>query len=284
MKRRIRNRYLALVAPILYWDRSFTTVTFLVFSAILLMVSIFNPPALVRVRVFTMDALSPVVETISMPVQFVSQSVRDVTGLSQLQARNAMLETENARLKEWYQTALLLEAENKSLKDLLNLKQEPGFKYLTARVISDAGNSFVKSVLIKAGAEDGILKGHVALSSSGLIGRVIESADQSARILLLTDINSRVPVIVEGSNQQAVLSGDNTNKPVLRYLPDDTKIADGARIITSGHGGIFPSGLPVGVTALDEAGNMSVNLYADFSHMQYVRVMLPDERQLIPAQ
>ena len=281
MKRRNHSRYMAMIYPMMYWDRSLTTIAFILLSIVLLMMSIFNPDSVASIRSGAMNSLSPIVSAISAPVQFVSQFVRDVSGLSQLQARNALLETENARLKEWYQTALLLEAENKSLKDLLNLKQEPGHKYVSARVISDAGNSFVKTIMIKSGKADEVDKGHVALSSNGLIGRVVESADEAARILLLTDINSRVPVIVQGSNQHAVMAGDNTSTPNLRYLPSDTTIADGARIVTSGNGGIFPAGLPIGITQIDSNGKINVKLYADFNHLQYVRIMSPDNTNLI---
>jgi rod shape-determining protein MreC len=106
-----------------------------------------------------------------------------------------------------------------------------------------------------------------------LVGRVSEAGARAARILLITDLNSRVPVVVEGSQQRAVLAGDNSERPSLRYLEADSAIRIGDRIITSGQGGIFPPGLPVGVVAALDGGLARIEPYAELSRVDYLRLV-----------
>ncbi len=236
------------------------------------MLSAFQPAALGGVRAGTADLFAPVLAAVSKPVQQASDFVRDVTGLAELQAENAHLQQENIRLREWYQAALLLEAENKSLRDLLNVKIEPQHSYITGRIIADSGNAYVKSLLVAAGKKDGVRKGQAVISGDGLIGRVVEDGNKSSRVLLITDINSRVPILVENSSQHAILAGTNAAMPVLQHMQQDSDIQEGARIVTSGHGGLFPQGLPVG-RVIVEGDVKYVKLYADVNKMVHVRIV-----------
>lgn len=240
-----------------------------------------RPDAVGGLRSGAADIFAPVLTVVSKPVQDAAAFVRDVSGIAGLQAENQLLREENIRLREWYQAAQLLEAENKSLRDLLNVKLDPQNTYITTRVMGDGGNAFVKSLLLAGGNRDGIKKNQAVLSGEGLIGRIIEAGSRSSRVLLITDINSRVPVLVEDSRQHAILAGTNGDMPRLEHLPPDSDIAIGARIITSGHGGIFPSGLPVGRVEMDAGGVPYVKLYADMAKLIHVRaVNLPEDPNL----
>src|SRR3546814_10996914 len=103
--------------------------------------------------------------------------------------------------------------------------------------------------MINLGAANGIEDGQAVLGRRGLLGRIVQTGERSARILLITDLNARIPVLVESSRHRAILGGDNTEQPELLYLPRDSKVAVGNRIITSGPGGMFPAGLPVAVVS-----------------------------------
>ena len=235
--------------------------------------SFISPQSVSGVRMGVSDALAPVLSTVTKPLVQAADIVRNASGLGDLQAENIRLKQENLRLKEWYQTALLLEAENKSLKDLLNVKVEPHYKTVTTRVLADSGNAFAKSILIAAGSNDGIQKGQAVMAGEGLIGRVIETGKQTSRVLLITDINSRVPVLVEDTRQHAILAGQNRNATYLAHLPLDSNVKEGARIITSGHGGIFPHGLAVGRVSSTQNSQLGVEPFADFSRVVHVRVL-----------
>jgi len=273
LKRRSLSKSFSRISPVPLGGRGFASFIFVLVAMASLIFSTVNPQGAGAVRANVADALGPVLGTISKPLQSAALFVRDVSGLSELQAENARLEQENVRLREWYQTALLLEAENKSLRDLLHVKIEPEHRYITARILADAGSNFVKSLLVEAGMNDGANKGQAVVSGEGLIGRVVESGRNVSRVLLVTDINSRVPVLVEDSRQHAILAGQNDTLPALVHLPPDSEIKNGARIITSGNGGLFPQGLPVGRVMKGADGVYKVQLFADFDRLLHVRIV-----------
>lgn len=249
-----------------------TSMLFIATGLVLFFLSSANSSALQGVRIAVTDALAPVIAAVNKPVQVAADQVAAITGIAQLQDEVEKLRQENARLREWHAAALTLQAENTRLSDLLKLKvPEPG-GFISARVISDAGNTFAQSVLVLAGEPDGVTKGQSVLSGDGLIGRVIESGEKASRILLLTDINSRVPIVIEGQEIRAILAGQNHPYPSLEHLPPDHKVESGARVVTSGHGGMFMPGLPVGQTYVDEQGRVFVQLFAAMDRLNYVRI------------
>lgn len=257
---------------------------FAMLAIVALVFSSLNPAGVSMMRTAISDGLAPVFSLISVPSQNAVGLVKDLTGLTNLQAENTRLSKENAKLREWYQTALRLDNENKSLRDLLHLKVQSRHSYITARVLTDSGNTFVKNILVTAGAVDGVDKTQAVLSGDGVVGRIIESGNRTSRVLLITDINSRLPVIVEGSQQQAILAGRNDEPPVLLHIPADQALENNARVVTSGLGGIFPPGLPVGRVDKDEKGFYRVRPFADFDRLMYVRIVdQPDDPNLYRA-
>jgi len=253
--------------------RTLSTGLFITLAVLILLLSTFRPQLFGDLRSRTTDMVYPVIDIVAKPVQGVAAFVRDVSGLAELQAQNARLEQENARLREWYQMALLLQAENKSLRELLNYKLPPKYSYITSTVVSDSGNAFVKSLLVEAGGRDGVEKGQAVLSGNGLIGRVVQTGQKTSRILLVTDMNSRVPVIVENTQQHGILAGQNDQDPTITRVSNDAEISIGARIVTSGRGGVFPYGIPVGRVFLDDKGEKRVSLSSDMNAIHHVRIV-----------
>ncbi|MEM7680309.1 MAG: rod shape-determining protein MreC, partial [Pseudomonadota bacterium] len=246
------------------------------------LVSSSSPGSVSGLRTQVSDFLVPAVYAISKPFNDIADNIRDISGLADLQATNKRLMAENARLKEWYQTALRLEAENKSLKKLLNLKTTGNHKYITSTVMMDTGRSFVKSILVDATEHDGVKKNQAVISGSGLIGRIIDVGEKTSRILLLTDINSRIPILVENSNQHAILAGDNDSLPKLVHLPKDSNVKDGALIITSGYGGVFPKGLPIGQVVMSDKGTPLVRPFEDLDGVTYIKIIqTPNKKDVI---
>ncbi len=273
LKRRSWSKSLVRIAPLPLIGSHLSSFIFIIIAVFALLFTAISPQSVTGVRAGLTDIATPVLGIMTKPLQDAAAFVRNASGIAEMQAENARLVEENAKLREWYQTALLLDAENKSLRELLNVKLEPQNRYITARVLGDSGNTFVKSLLVSAGQNDGVHKGQAVLSGVGLVGRVIETGRSSARILLITDINSRVPIMVEDSRQHAIMAGGNDSRPTLAHIPPDSEIANGARIVTSGHGGIFPQGLPIGRVVVDETGVYRVELFADFNKLVHVRVV-----------
>lgn len=244
----------------------------LIISFILLISSFVIPSSFSGLRTNTVDVFSPVISFIGRPFQAMSENVGSISGVASLRAENANLKAENIRLKEWYQTALMLQAENQSLQKLLNVKLNTHQNYITTRILSDNNASFVKTILISSGGSEGVKKNQAVLSGEGMIGRVIEAGKNSARVLLLTDVNSRLPVMIEGTNQKAILTGTNTETPILKHLPDNIGEIEGARIVTSGDGGLFPASLPVGRIVKND-NQFTVKLYGEIDKISFVRVV-----------
>jgi rod shape-determining protein MreC len=219
------------------------------------------------------DAVAPILDAVAEPVSTVNDVIQGARGVARLQQTNTNLRAEIERLSHWQQVAREVEAENASLRALLNFTPEPGKRFVAARVIGDQGSAFTRAVLVNAGSADGVAKGQAAVSGDGLVGRVAEVGHRSARILLITDINSRIPVVVGPRRDRAVLAGDNSLEGSLLYLASDTTVRVGDQVTTSGQGGVLPVGLSVGVvSAIDEKG-VRVRSMVDWAHLEFLRIV-----------
>ena len=226
-----------------------------------------------RIRSVAADAVTPILDALSRPAATLSELAERAHEIAAVDEENARLRAENERLLNWQHVARELAAENTQLKALLNMAAPPAQTFMTARVVADAGGAFVRSVLINAGVRDGIKKGEVAITGDGLVGRVITVGERSSRVLLLTDLNSRIPVELENTREQAVLAGDNTDLPQLVHLAERVPVTVGDRVVTSGRAGAFPPGLPVGVVTSVNEADIRVQPYIAWSRLEFVRVV-----------
>jgi rod shape-determining protein MreC len=251
----------------------FSFVLFLVLALGLLVLNRSKPVLIEHLRARVMDGMAPVLGAMAQPLSIVENASRRASGYLRLQSENDTLRAENEQMAKWQNAAMALENENRELRSLLHYKAEPKVSFISARVIADVGGPYVRSLIVTAGREDGVREGMAAMTGEGLIGRVVEVGDWSARILMITDLNSRIPVTVTGSGEHAIVAGDNAPKPKLLYLPQDAVLQPGARVMTSGHGGIFPPDLPVGVVASTARGKYEITPLADLGRINQVRLI-----------
>jgi rod shape-determining protein MreC len=264
---------LRITAPLRGFAHRFAYVFLLAAALGILLLGKADPLVFQRARTTVTDMTAPVLDALSRPAVTVSHVIEEARELARLREENIILRAENERLLKWQNAARTLLAENKQLQELLGFTPPQDAKSVTARVIGDSGGAFVRSVLVNAGAREGVRKGDAALSGKGLLGRVAEVGERAARVLLINDLNSRIPVVIERSRERAILAGDNSVTPRLLYLPITTTVQVGDRVVTSGHGGAFPVGLPVGVvTAISDDG-VRVLPFADATNIEYVRLM-----------
>ena len=186
---------------------------------------------------------------------------------------NQRLREQNSRLLKWQNKALALTAENSTLRQMLNFVPEKGTETAAARVIGDTRGVFAQSVLINAGVAAAVERGDAVVGDRGLVGRVAEAGHKSARVLLITDFNSRIPVVSEKNRVRGILFGDNSSAPRLAFLPTDNGLELGDRIVTSGHGHVFPAGFPVGTISSIEEGDIRVVPFVNFDRLEYVRII-----------
>jgi rod shape-determining protein MreC len=242
-------------------------------SAVMIVLGKADKIVLESLRSSVIDAAAPMLDAFSRPAHLFDAAVSRARGLVVVYQQNERLAEENERLLRWQQAALKLASENAQLRDLLRVSPDPATSYTTARVIASSGGAYARSVIVNAGRENGVMRGQAAITGEGLVGRVSEAGDRAARVLLITDLNSRVPVIAEGSRQRAVLAGDNSERPSLRYVAAGAAMRIGDRIVTSGQGGVFPPGLPVGVVAAFDGELARVEPFAALSQVEYLRIV-----------
>ena len=267
------DSFAKIATPVKAWAQRFAVLLLISASFGLMLLGKADVAVVERARTAVNDTVAPVLDAASRPIATVADVLREGKELAALRAENAALRRENARLEHWRTVAHRLEAENRALGKLLNLAPEPATSYVTGRVVADSGGAFAHSVLINAGEKQGVVKGQAAMTGDGLAGRVAEVGRSSARVLLITDINSRIPVVIQSTRQKAILAGDNSDMPRLRYLPGDAAVARGQRVVTSGHGGVFPPGLPVGRVVKASESEIRVRPLVDWNRMEYLRVV-----------
>ena len=187
-------------------------------------------------------------------------------------------------MRRWHATALALETENDMLRRQLNFLPEAAPAFVTARVVADGGGTYARAVLLATGPSHSIRKGQVALDERGFVGRVTEVGNRSARVLLATDMNSRIPVTLESSRARAIMSGTNGARPRLAHWPEGVIPVDGERVVTSAEAGAFPAGLPVGIVRLSAQGTPEVELFARVDRLDAVRLFDYGLRGIIPPE
>lgn len=226
-----------------------------------------------KLRAGVVDFVAPIMSMMARPAATVADAIDGINEIGRLREENARLRAQNERLLHWQAAGLKLSQENDRLRQLLRFMPEPRVDHIGARVVGDSGGVFVRSIVVVAGARDGVAKGQAAMTGDGLIGRVVAVGKRSARILLVTDLNSRIPVMFEESRERAILAGDNTAIPKISFLRHNARVNSGDRVVTSGHGGMLPPGLPIGVVSSVAGEAFQVRPFAELDRLEFVRII-----------
>ena len=249
---------------------------FAIFVAVsfgLLIFSKIYPTLNEQVQGALIDVAAPVVDVLGEPVTairgFGTVVADTLNGAEKVEA----LRAENERLQRWRNVAMRLDGENAQLRALMRVSDEMQIPSISTRVVSDPGGPFVRAILLDAGVTKGVGKFQPVMDPSGVVGRIVTVGRQSSRALLLTDLNSRIPVFIRRTGDRGILVGDNSDRPKLAYLPMQSSARIGDEVFTSGDGGIFPAKLPVGVVDYVDGPTVRVKLAADLSRLDFVNVM-----------
>jgi len=232
-----------------------------------------DSPRVERFRAQVIDRVVPSMDWAMAPVTGAVKILRDFQSYQRMYQQNQDLRRELQQMKAWKEAALQLEQENARLLDLNNVQLDPRLTYVTGVVMADSGSPFRQSVLINVGARDGIREGWAAMDGLGLVGRISGLGRNTARVILLTDTSSRVPVTIQPSGQRALVIGDNSPAPLLDFIETAEQVRPGDRVVSSGDGGVFPAGLAVGQVVADPGGRMRVRIAADYERLEFLRVL-----------
>jgi rod shape-determining protein MreC len=245
----------------------------------LMLLSRFDHSMLGDIRWEVSSWMTPVLRSAMVPVEPLREAGRTISTQVSLGSELERLKRENQRLGSWEWRARQLETKLADLEALAKVVPEQKLQFITGRVVADSSGAFVHSVTIDAGRRRNVKTGYPVVNADGLVGRIVDIGPDAARVLLATDLNSRIPVVVGPNAVRGILAGDNGPRPRLIYLPDGAKIAIGDDVSTSGTGGLFPIGLRLGTMAGD-LGEPRVALRADLDRLDYVSVLFFDDPSL----
>ena len=163
-------------------------------------------------------------------------------------------------------------AENQKLKKTLEDVSYSSNEQL-AKVLIDKESPFLRSIIINKGTKHNVTKGMTVLNDNYLVGKVVEVNFLTARVLLLSDLNSKTPVTIEPGSIQAILSGTGKNNGIIQYTKENLPINTGNIVFTSGAGGLFKEGIPIG-KIIESNNEKKVNFFSDFSQLRFVKVVI----------
>ncbi len=242
-------------------------------GALMLLLSRVNPDAGDKLRGLALDIVTPVWSVVRAPFDGVGRALSLGSDYFGAVSRSRHLEVEldkaNAELHRAAADRLTL----KQLRVLDKVHDPARTVLVTARIVSATSGSVVRSAMIAAGANDGVVPGLPVIGASGLVGRTIEAGNHASRVLLLTDPSSRIPVVIQRTGQAALAVG--ANRPALELrdrVGAEIPLRSGDRVVTSGDGGIFPPGVPVGTIIAGGVEPPLVRLAATATGAAYVTI------------
>jgi len=246
-------------------------------SLILLLSSLYAAEASVfrKARETVIDAASPVLTLFAGPIAYVQDVIGDARDYFNILEQNKALREENTELRQWMGEARSMRETIASFEKLQTYHAPPDAVPVDAFVIGESNEAYVHSMILNAGAADGVGRGQAVVDGRGLVGRVVDIGRRASRILLLTDVQSRIPVYVEGAYIEGILAGRTNARPTIVFTQsaDISALAPGQKVFTSGAGGALPRGIAVGRIIRTGEDGAVIELDANYTRTRLVRVI-----------
>ncbi len=258
----------------------------LVMGAVLLALALFllgrfDNPVSRAIRAGALDVVTPAIAVVEAPVGWARSAWQWADGLFALHAENRRLKARVAELERALAATEDLRARAEALSRLMAYREAPHELVATGRLVAFDGGAFQESALITAGRRDGVHVGDAVVADDGLVGRILETGERASRVLLITDLNSRVPVRLKDSGIEAIAAGRNAPRLSLLFLPEGARVKSGELVVTSGADGVFPPDLPVGLVVAPEDGALVIAPVVAFSRLDRVAVLAAVRRALL---
>lgn len=189
---------------------------------------------------------APIIHTITLPAEGLSIAYKKTSEIMRVHQENERLKKQNTQLFLLKDRMKALKAENRLLKNLLHHFDTPNISSRTARVIAETGDAFANALILYLGKEASQIKpGYIVVDQHGLVGRIELVSGKYARVTLITNINSKIPVIAQKSRDRGILTGNNSGELKLIFTPLLAELNPGDILVTSGVGGGLPPDIPV---------------------------------------
>ena len=255
-------------------QQKFSLLTLLFISMLTILLSSLDFRAIRYLKIAINELVYRSAFVVSIPENFIKNTFIEITDYTTFFNDYKNNKKELSVLKSSNVSSKIIQFENKELKELINDYVSSSNKIL-AKIIVDQDSPFLKSIIINKGSKDNIKIGTNIYDQAYLVGRVIEVNYKTARVLLLSDLNSNVPVSIAPQNIQAIITGSGDNHGEIKYIKDglEDEFNEKSIVYTSGTGAIFKSGIPIGKIQLKEneaVNKFNVEFYSDFSQLKYV--------------
>ena len=251
----------------------FSLFVLIILSIIFLFAETIETKPLNYLRSFIKDTIYRGSLVVSMPFKSFDNIAENINKHMNLYNNYSKLKIENDRLKNNISKSDFLELENIQLRKLIEEQVSSFSNLVSARIMLDKQSIYLNSLVINIGSNKNIKNGMAVLDGKNFIGRIVDVNFFSSRVLLVSDLNSKIPVISEPSAHHAILTGHGKEALSLEYLPENHNIKDGDKVYTSGKEGIFSPGIPVGVVKI-EKNIVTVSLFSDLSQITFINVDL----------
>ena len=261
--------------------RLFVVVLFLT-AFLLILLSNIDSMVVGAVDKAVIQATGPVMRVVEFPARVIHRAWTYFSDVAHIYKENEQLRAENKQMMILQNKVRTLEVENQLLSRLLNYVPPAEASFMSAQIVAESGDNFTHLLLVYIG-DEAVKKGQVVMGDESVIGRIDTVSAPYAKVILITDINSKIPVVVERTRVRGILSGNNTALPELIFTRSVADIREGDIIVTSGVGGMFPAGLPIGFVSAINGNKVEVEPMADIERIEYVRVVdygLPQENDI----
>jgi len=255
--------------------QKFSLFALIVLSIIFLSVEKIETKPLKYFRAFVKDVIYRGAMVVSTPSKSINNFSDFIKQHVHLYDDYRKLKEENNELKNKISKKNFLELENNQLRKLIEEQVSSTSNFTSARVMLDKQSPYLNSFIINVGSNKNIKNGMAAMDGKNFIGRIVDVNFFSSRVLLISDLNSKIPVMIEPSANHAILSGHGDSKPTLEYLPKNHNIQDGDKVYTSGKEGIFSPGIPIGEVKIED-DIIKVLLFSDLSQITFININLED--------
>ncbi|MDI2090557.1 rod shape-determining protein MreC [Commensalibacter oyaizuii] len=252
-----------------------------VFACLIMLLGQAQPKFVEAVRLKVSDYLAPGYALVEEPFGVLNGFLQNLKNIQHVAAENKALKDENLQLRRWYHVAMGLADENETLKKQLHWMPDPALSFITTRVVADISGVYRKAILVVLDENHKVRPGQVALDGFGLVGRVTEVGDRSARILLINDDSSRIPVRLLNSHAAAIMAGDNSLYPRLIFYPEDKHPVEGERVVTDAKGEALPAGIPIGYVHYIQPGQPVVIPYLPLDRLKIIRIFDYGMQQIV---
>jgi len=217
---------------------------------------------------------APLFDVVAAPVRAVEIMFEGMRTVASLREETVRLRAENERLKRWRRRSEILESENRQLRTVLGAVIPADRQAVTARAIAAPGSSFSHTMMITHGTDKRIQRGDPVVTADGLVGYIIEVSKRHSWVLMLSDVNSRLPILLSTSSWPGLAIGQNSDMLSLSFLPQEAEPKENELVLTSGHGEILPPGLPVGRVVKGVGREYYIQPVVDLRKVAFVSILV----------